>query len=244
MITSTNLSLLRNLEYFQVMSNVLAYLKAENLEELKLASLAASFELKMKAYDEVLVLERGNALSEKLIMADRGRDNALRALIGIVRIYISFPDSEKADAASKLLHTIEKYGPEVDKMSYMQESGALTNMLEDLSLEESVAAITLLHLEDWVGELRAKASEFNDLFMGRESDNSTKLSGLAKEARVAVQTEFDHLVTLVNAYELVYGAEAYASLSAKVNEAVRYAQQQNARRGSRPAKSSDKPVAE
>lgn len=47
MITSTNLSMLRNLEHFQVMSNVLAYLKAENLEELKLASLAGSFEAKL-----------------------------------------------------------------------------------------------------------------------------------------------------------------------------------------------------
>ena len=36
MITSTNLSMLRNLEHFQVMSNVLAYLKAEKPEELKL----------------------------------------------------------------------------------------------------------------------------------------------------------------------------------------------------------------
>lgn len=58
MITSTNLSMLRNLEHFQVMSNVLAYLKAENLEELKLASLAGSFEAKLKLYDDVLILER------------------------------------------------------------------------------------------------------------------------------------------------------------------------------------------
>ena len=58
MITSTNLSMLRNLEHFQVMSNVLSYLKEENLEELKLASFAEGFDSKLKAYDEVLVLER------------------------------------------------------------------------------------------------------------------------------------------------------------------------------------------
>lgn len=32
MITSTNLSMLRNLEHFQVMSNVLAYLKSFNIK--------------------------------------------------------------------------------------------------------------------------------------------------------------------------------------------------------------------
>ena len=44
MITSTNLNALRNLEHFQVMSNVLSYLKEENLEELKLSAFAESFE--------------------------------------------------------------------------------------------------------------------------------------------------------------------------------------------------------
>ena len=42
MITSTNLNALRNLEHFQVMSNVLSYLKEENLEELKLSAFAES----------------------------------------------------------------------------------------------------------------------------------------------------------------------------------------------------------
>ena len=59
------------------MSNVLAYLKAENLEELKLASFAESFDAKLKQYDDVLILERGNALSIKISQADSVRDNAL-----------------------------------------------------------------------------------------------------------------------------------------------------------------------
>ena len=80
MITSTNLNALRNLEHFQVMSNVLSYLKEENLEELKLSAFAESFEKQLKVYDEVLVLERGNVLSLKLTDADKKRDDAYRAL--------------------------------------------------------------------------------------------------------------------------------------------------------------------
>lgn len=102
MITSTNLSMLRNLEHFQVMSNVLAYLKAENLEELKLASLAGSFEAKLKLYDDVLILERGNALSVKISQADSERDNALKSFINVVKAYALFPDESKADAALRL----------------------------------------------------------------------------------------------------------------------------------------------
>ena len=92
MITSTNLNALRNLEHFQVMSNVLSYLKEENLEELKLSAFAESFEKQLKVYDEVLVLERGNVLSLKLTDADKKRDDAYRALAGIVKAYTVFPE--------------------------------------------------------------------------------------------------------------------------------------------------------
>lgn len=233
MITSTNLSMLRCLEHFQVMTNVLAYLKAENLEELKLESIAATFEAKLKLYDEVLVLERGNALSGKLNQADLDRDLALRSLISIIKVYLSFPEEEKADAASKLFHLIGKYGKEIDKMPYLQETGVLKNLFQDLDKDDSKAAIALLHIDDWVEKLKTSAQAFEQMFVSRETDNSTKLSAKVKSARQDTQTVFEQLVTLINAYEIVYGAEAYASLSAKIIEAVNYARTQAARRGPR-----------
>ncbi len=81
------------------MSNVLAYLKAENLEELKLASFAESFDAKLKQYDDVLILERGNALSIKISQADSVRDNALKSFINVGKAYVLFPDENKVDAA-------------------------------------------------------------------------------------------------------------------------------------------------
>lgn len=243
MITSTNLSMLRNLEHFQIMSNVLAYLKAENLEELKLAAVAATFEAKIKVYDDVLVLERGNVLSGKLTQADLDRDLALRSLISIIKVYVSFPEAQKADAASVLLHLIEKYGKQIDKLPYLQESGVLNNLFQDFESEESKGAIALLHIDDWVDKLKTSAQAFDQLFVSREADNSTKLSAKVKNARLDIQAEFERLATLVNAYEIVYGAEAYTALISKINEAVNYAQQQAARRGVRK-KDKETPVNE
>lgn len=238
MITSTNLSMLRNLEHFQVMSNVLAYLKAENPEELKLTPVAETFEAKMKVYDDALVLERGNVLSGRLNQADLERDLALRSLVSIIKVYVSFPE-----AASELLHLIEKYGKQIDKLPYLQESGVLANLFQDLESEESKEAIALLHLEDWVTKLKESAVRFDELFISRESDNSTKLSGRVKGARQAVQSEFERLSVLVNAYEIVYGEEAYAGLSSRINEAVYYARQQATRRSPR-GKGEEKTVTE
>ena len=233
MITSTNLSMLRNLEHFQVMSNILAYLKAENLEELKLTTQSEAFEKALKTYDDVLVLERGNALSEKINQADLDRDLALRSLLSAVKNYVSFPNAEKAAAANQLLRQIEKYGKRIDKLPYLQESGVLNNLLQDLEIKENTDYLKLLHLEDWVSTLKEAAGRFNELFQNRESDNSTKLSGQVKEARQAIQAEFEQLTTVLNAYEIVYGTTLYGTLIAKINEAVEYAQTQTTLRNSR-----------
>ena len=143
----------------------------------------------------------------------------------------------------RMQHVIGKYGNGIDRLPYLQESGVLVNLLQDLAIRENADAITLLHLEDWLLKLQEATTRFDELFVSRESDNSTKLSGKVKEARQAVQSEFEHLAVLVNAYEVVYGAEAYAGLSAKINEAVSYARQQASRRGARP-QSDETPVAE
>ena len=233
MITSTNLTMLRNLEHFQVMSNVLIYLKNENLEALKLADFSKVFEEKLKTYDDVLVLERGNILSAKLSDADKKRDNALRSLLNIIKSYTVYPDTEKADAALKLQSVIEKYGKSIDRLPYLEESGVLVNLLGDLETTGNKALITLLHLDEWLTILKSAAAEFDRLFINRETDNSTKLSGQVKQTRQAMQELFQNLATLINAYTIVYGAENYTNLCSKINEAVTYARDQVARRGPR-----------
>lgn len=225
--------MLRNLEMFQVMSNILSYLKEGNPEELKLETFCTAFEAKFKTYDEVLVLERSNALSDKIYQADLERDQAFRSLASAIRNYVSFPNAEKSAAADQLLRQIEKYGKGVDRLPYLQESGVLSNMLQDLELKENADAIKTLQLDDWVKVLKESNARFDELFMSRETDNSTKVSGQVKEARQALQEEFERLVIVINGYELVYGTGVYGTLVDKINEAIDYAQQQAARRSVR-----------
>lgn len=226
--------MLRNLEHFQVMSNILSYLKEGNLEELKLETFCTSFEAKFKAYDDVLVLERSSALSEKIYQADIERDQAFRALVSAVKNYVSFPNEQKSAAATQVLHQIEKYGKGVERLPYLQESGILSNLLQDLALTENANALKLLQLDDWVEVLKESTARFDELFMSRETDNSTKSAGEIKKARQAMQEEFERLVTVINGYELVYGTSVYGPLANKINEAVEYAQQQVSRRTRRP----------
>ena len=119
----------------------------------------------------------------------------------------------------------------------------MANLLQDLELAENKALLSLLHLDEWLMKLKEACTEFDSLFLNRESDNSTKLSGQVKTARRGIQELFQNLANLIQAYEIVYGADAYTALSAKINEAVDYARTQAARRGSK-GKGEEKTVTE
>lgn len=246
MIKSTNLRPLWSLEFFQVVSNILVYLKGykpeeEKPEDAKISPLVTELEEGMKVLDAKLVVARGNALTEKLLKADASRDVAFRGFYNSLKLYESFPETEKTDAAVALLKEINKYGKDIDRMNYAQESGALNNLLQDLAEEKNAALIGLLHVEDWLEKLKTAQTEFDALFVSRESENAGKQSGDVREARSAVQDMLDRLGKMINACELVYGAEAYAPVCEKVNEAVTYGRQQAARHpGRKPKEDSNK----
>lgn len=220
MITSTNVKVLRNLVFLQVALNILKYLKESEPEKLKLSAFVDRFEAKVKAYDDVLVYEKGNVLSGQVEDADRDRDNALMALIHIVTGYLLFPDAARREAAELLKRWLDKLEKGVTRLPYLQESGALHNLLEDLELEESKAAITSLHVEDWVVKLKEASTRFDDLFTQREMQNSEKVIAAVKDARWELQNELNNLATLIHARELEEGPEAYLPLCQKVNEAL------------------------
>lgn len=245
MLNSTNVATLRNLVLLQVAINILKYLKDSEPEKLKLDAFVPRFEEKVKAYDDVLVYEKGNVLSEQVEEADHDRDSALRALIHIVTAYqLLFPDAARKEAVELLKRWLKKLEKDVTRLPYLQESGALHNLLEDLELEESKAAIALLHLEEWVEKLKKASTHFDDLFTQREMQNSVKVLAAVKDARQKLQEELNNLGVLIRAHELEDGPEAYVPLCQKINEALDAARLQAEMSASRRKKDEEKPKEE
>ncbi|MCM1029883.1 MAG: DUF6261 family protein [Oscillibacter sp.] len=239
MINSTNLRALQNLEFFQVVSNVLQYLKDEKSENESFVALRSDLEVKLAALDQILVLARGNVRTEKLQTLDRDRDTAFRAFYTQVKTYANFPDTQKAEASSLLLREIDKYGRNLDKLGYNQQSGALVNLFQDLDTEENQARIVLLHVSDWYVKLKEAQKAFNEVFTGRETDNAARLLGDTTQRRSEVQNVFDRLGKFINAYEIINDTTTYGTLCDKVNEAVKYALQQVGRRVGRKSSSKE-----
>ena len=75
MIKSVNLKGISHDDFFQIMTLALAFLKKENLAELKLADVTAQFEKAFNAYDEAFKQARKTGLVDTKNAIDIIRDN-------------------------------------------------------------------------------------------------------------------------------------------------------------------------
>ena len=106
MIESTNLKMLRNLEAFQVFSDILAFLHEEEPVEEPLKGLRDTFAARLSDYDTALVPERRSRYTAELARLDGQRDYVFRSLTAHLKLYLSSFDAVQVKAAEALLASL------------------------------------------------------------------------------------------------------------------------------------------
>ena len=219
MITSTNLKSLRNLEAFQVYSDVAAFLTQE--------SSAQEFEKPLKDVCDTFV-------------ARQQEYDLLRGFVSSLRLYVGSPDGEQSRASRVLLDLVEKYGKNIPSLPYRQETAAITNLLQDLEIEENAELVKKLYSEHWIASLRTANTQFEQTMLSRTDTASETTSERSKTARAAVQTAFEKLCEMINALAVVKGESGYIRLIDRINQLVSEAQDVLSRRAARSKKSAEK----
>ncbi len=239
MITSTNLKALRNLEAFQIYSDLAAFLKqeekAKEFEE-PLKGVCDTFYARLQDYDTVLLPERRSPQTLELAQLDTQRDYVLRSFITNLKLYVGSPNAEQVQAAQVLLALVDKYGKNIPSMPYRQETAAITNLLQDMDLKENADLLKKLFAEHWVASLRTANTQFEQTMLSRTDTASESSSEKSKTARVAVHTAFEKLCEMINALAIVQGEAAYSRIIDRINQLVLESQNVLARRQSRGKK--------
>ncbi len=239
MITSTNLKALRNLEAFQIYSDLAAFLKqeekAKEFEE-PLKGVCDTFYARLQDYDTALLPERRSPQTLELAQLDTQRDYVLRSFITNLKLYVGSPNAEQVQAAQVLLALVDKYGKNIPSMPYRQETAAITNLLQDMDLKENADLLKKLFAEHWVTSLRTANTQFEQTMLSRTDTASESSSEKSKTARVAVHTAFEKLCEMINALAIVQGEAAYSRIIDRINQLVLESQNVLARRQSRGKK--------
>ena len=182
MILYFNLTKLRLMNFYQVMTNVQLFLSQEDLETLKLKDAAKVFDEKYKAFDAAVQPMRGDVDTKELNKLDERRDKALMGLYGHVRVFTGFPEEAKATAAQQLQAILLKYDKAPQTKPLREETAIVSNVVSDLEVADAKAKLTLIGADKWLDELKDANKKFEAAYNARTQRNMD-LVGQTKEKR-------------------------------------------------------------
>ena len=222
MILYFNLTKLRLMNFYQVMTNVQLFLSQEDLETLKLKDAAKVFDEKYKAFDAAVQPMRGDVDTKELNKLDERRDKALMGLYGHVRVFTGFPEEAKATAAQQLQAILLKYDKAPQTKPLREETAIVSNIVSDLEVADAKAKLTLIGAEKWLDELKDANKKFEAAYNARTQRNMD-LVGQTKEKRIALDDEYRHLAHTINALATLGGEAPYKRLMSSINADIQQA---------------------
>ena len=222
MILYFNLTKLRLMNFYQVMTNVQLFLSQEDLETLKLKDAAKVFDEKYKAFDAAVQPMRGDVDTKELNKLDERRDKALIGLYGHVRVFTGFPEEAKATAAQQLQAILLKYDKAPQTKPLREETAIVSNIVSDLEVADAKAKLTLIGAEKWLDELKDANKKFEAAYNARTQRNMD-LVGQTKERRIALDDEYRRLAHTINALATLGGEAPYKRLMSSINADIQQA---------------------
>ena len=222
MILYFNLTKLRLMNFYQVMTNVQLFLSQEDLETLKLKDAAKVFDEKYKAFDAAVQPMRGDVDTKELNKLDERRDKALMGLYGHVRVFTGFPEEAKATAAQQLQAILLKYDKAPQTKPLREETATVSNVVSDLEVADAKAKLTLIGAEKWLDELKDANKKFEAAYNARTQRNMD-LVGQTKEKRIALDDEYRRLAHTINALATLGGEAPYKRLMSSINADIQQA---------------------
>ena len=222
MILYFNLTKLRLMNFYQVMTNVQLFLSQEDLETLKLKDAAKVFDEKYKAFDAAVQPMRGDVDTKELNKLDERRDKALIGLYGHVRVFTGFPEEAKATAAQQLQAILLKYDKAPQTKPLREETAIISNVVSDLEVADAKAKLTLIGADKWLDELKDANKKFEAAYNARTQRNMD-LVGQTKEKRIALDDEYRRLAHTINALATLGGEAPYKRLMSSINADIQQA---------------------
>ena len=219
------LKMLSRWEIFQLLTDVLSLTDkiSEDMPQTytdKLGQLHTAFNI----YD-IEVMQESKPSPKQLLKAEEGRDYAIRKIYQLIRYYSNYRfNTNKEFAAKKLLRIFKSLGTgsKISRENQDTQTAMITNLLQELALEDAKQHIATLDLTDAVAALTMDNLIFDEEQNTRKKYLSNYVKGVVKDARADAEVAFLEFVDVVNALSVVEGPDKYADLKRKITTYVHY----------------------
>ena len=172
----------------------------------------------VKEEDRCLVISQKSLITDDIKAADDKRDNIFRGLRKSIKGLTDAPVADVAQAAKELQQCLVDY--RIDPaMQLDRETGLLHNFIADLETKYA-AQVTKLGLTLFVAPLKEANVKVEQFIVDRTTAQSAVAAGELRQARLATDAAYRHLVKFVNALAMVSGTTDYDALAKFLNEHI------------------------
>lgn len=217
-INDIDLGHMNNGAHFMYVSNVLARIETNEAALTKASVYINALKAALEKEDEVLKLSQKNFKTDDIVAADSERDKVFISYKATVKSYLKLPMEEMAQAAKVLNQSLKDYDIN-PRMQLDRETGLLRNLISDLENKYS-AEVTTLGLSPLVAKMKEANEKVAALLLQRDTENSSKVVGALKAARLVTDEAYRLFVRMVNSLAMVEGDTAYASFIDEMNTQI------------------------
>ena len=220
-LKSIHLTVLRNEEHFQFVSDTLDLLNSANAEVKSAVGDALQLfaDLRQRE-DRALEQIRKSALTTPIADTDTRRDSLYRGLALRIEACLHSPDENERNMATRVQLILDHYGNFTDK-PYNEETATLYNLLQDL-YDRCGNELVQLNAKIFTEALRDANEEFKTLMAQRFDAGAVQQYEKMKTLRKEADAVYRKIMAAVNASIVLHGANGYADFVNKLNERTAY----------------------
>lgn len=219
-INKVNLTILRNEEHFQFMTDVKLLIETATSQKLNIDKIYPVFADFYNREDAALEPIRKHALTNALIDADTHRNSIYRGFTLLIQTYNYSTNPDKLQAAQNIQILIDHFG-DVRNKSYNEETSTIYNFLQGLNDRHS-RDIAALNAGDWLSDLDIANKKFAELMNQRYDDKAGKMATNLREIRKEIDSAYTQMINRINAMALLDEKDEFAEFISKMNERVDY----------------------
>jgi hypothetical protein len=154
---------LSNLEFHEFAKSSLDTISTYDLVTLRLDVHHTKSNTAFNDFDLVLLRDKKNPMTIKLINADDRRDDSFLVFKSYVTIQEMRQDPAIVEASKKVMAIIKLAGKELYSFNRVEETAALNNLFSELEKPEISEAITLMGATEFLNELKDAQAAYMDL---------------------------------------------------------------------------------
>jgi hypothetical protein len=140
----------------------------------------------------------------------------------IVNRMLRYTNESKAGAARKIDIVMRKYDAKRDPttLALVEQIEVFQNMVDDLKAPAVLPFFSTIGAKGWLEDLDGYNSQMHALYEQRTTDTSTFVSGLSKQARIAVDKDYQAIVEYINTMIRVKDTDEYEAEAVKLNRLI------------------------